>query len=170
MVLLPTVSICLKKWQAKVSMRIYFTDDAGFEEFFLSDSFVVQNINADPTGGVGINGELREYENLEAYIDFSDKDGIGEVSYTWFIDDLFAASGKTFALETEHIGRELSVKAEYIDGFGASETVLTDFGLIANTNDAPIINWLGTEEGGEYSVGLKEWSMNSLNNSQLSSL
>ena len=86
----------------------------------------VLNVNDLPTGGVVIEGELKQgkiinlnFESLE------DEDGLGPLSFEWYSDgDLIEnETTSSLLLAQELAGRLISAKVKYIDQRGNAETV-----------------------------------------------
>jgi Ca2+-binding RTX toxin-like protein len=97
-------------------------------------------INDAPTGTVTITGTSSQTQTMTAANTLADVDGLGAISYQWLANGaaITGATGATFTLGQAQVGKTLSVKASYTDGFGAAESVTSAAsGVVANVNDAP---------------------------------
>lgn len=97
-------------------------------------------VNDAPTGAVAISGNLVQGATLTTTDTLADADGLGTVVYQWQRNglDLPLNTGKFFVLGQDDVGKQISVKATYIDGGGTVESVTSaPTALIADVNDAP---------------------------------
>ncbi|WP_199758693.1 hypothetical protein, partial [Aquabacterium soli] len=137
-----------------ITVRAVYTDGQGTAEAVHSTATsAVANINDAPTGAVTITGTLAQGQTLTASDTLADMDGLGTVTYHWLLDGVDSgASGNTYALTQSDVGKTVTVRATYTDGYGAAESVdsLTT-GAVADANDAPTGNVLivGTPTQGE---------------------
>jgi hypothetical protein len=100
--------------------------------------------NEAPTGSVTISGVAALNQTLTAANTLADIDGLGAVSYQWqvFTNNIWTAiSGAmtaTFTLTETQVGKLVRVQANYTDGHGTAESVISAAtASIANVNDAP---------------------------------
>jgi Ca2+-binding RTX toxin-like protein len=103
-----------------------YTDLGGTSEQIASDSIPVANVNDAPTGAVTITGEAREGQLLTAAVDtLADEDGLGTLTYQWMADGVAiqGATGATFTLTPDQVGKAITVVVSYTDGYGTPERV-----------------------------------------------
>ena len=124
-----------------MSVRVSYTDGFGTAESVSSAATAkVANVNDAPTGVVGINGTAMQNQVLSAAHTLVDADGLGTVSYQWLANGaaISGATGATLTLVQAQVGKAISVKASYTDGFGKLESVASAAtAVVANVNDAP---------------------------------
>ncbi len=118
-----------------VQVEVSYTDGQGTAESVTSDATAaVTNANNAPTGGVRIDGTVRQGQTLS--VDSSalrDTDGLpnaNSFTYQWQrtgTDGTFAdienATEQTYTLGADDAGQRLQVEVRYIDGNGTEETV-----------------------------------------------
>lgn len=99
----------------------------------------VLNQDDAPAGRLRITGDFIEHETISAVVEFSDPDGIGEVSFTWFANgEVIPNEGdSTLRLGASQIGKSISVTASYLDGAGSASSVSASSGntKVLNVND-----------------------------------
>jgi VCBS repeat-containing protein len=102
-----------------------YTDLGGTSETVPSDAIPVANVNDAPTGAVTITGEAREGQVLTAANTLADEDGLGTLTYQWMADGVAiqGATGATFTLTPDQIGKAITVVVSYTDGYGTPESV-----------------------------------------------
>lgn len=96
--------------------------------------------NNAPTGVVTISGNLTDGETLTANHTLADADGLGEISFNWYIGGNFIPTGptNTIPLIQADVGLTVYVTAVYTDGNGNEESVSSAVtAAVSNTNDAP---------------------------------
>lgn len=136
--------------EAQVGQRLRvvgsYTDGAGSAEVVLgTPSAAVANVNETPSGGVAIDGVLRQGELLSALSTLADPDGLGTFAYRWQSSlgggawqDLADASTASFVPAEAQVGQRLRVRVEYTDSHGTLETSTSAASAaVANRNDAP---------------------------------
>jgi len=81
--------------------------------------------NNHPTGSVTISGTTAQNKTLTASNTLADADGLGTISYQWFCDGtaITNAIQSNYKLTQADVGKKISVKASYVDGFGTAESV-----------------------------------------------
>lgn len=86
------------------------------------------NVNDVPTGSVTIAGRVKLDETLTATSTLLDSDGPGTISYQWYSggDAITGATGESLLVGDAQVGQTILVKASYIDGQGAAESVSSD--------------------------------------------
>ncbi len=95
--------------------------------------------NSPPAGSVTISGTAQQEQTLTAANTLTDTDGLGEISYQWLNEGaaISGATTSTYRLTQADVGKEISVKASYIDGLSILQQ-MTSSGVVAtNTNDVP---------------------------------
>jgi hypothetical protein len=124
-----------------ISVDAQYTDGFGTAENVISNSTSsIINVNDAPTGNVTITGNATQNQILTASNSLADTDGLGLISYQWFRDVTVVsnATQATYKLSQGDVGKKISVKASYTDGFGIVESVSSDpTSSIINVNDAP---------------------------------
>ncbi|MDZ4328792.1 MAG: cadherin-like domain-containing protein, partial [Pseudomonas sp.] len=147
-------SAALMLGQAQVgktlSVRASYTDAQGAIDSMTSAvTAAVANVNDAPTGAVGLlrggvavtaATALKQGDVLSAGNTLADADGLGAIGYQWFANGaaIADATAASFTLTQAQVGKTLSMKASYTDGFGAEEAVASAAtGMVANVNDAP---------------------------------
>jgi len=137
-----------------ISVRVSAIDTVGAR----ADATIkvsVANVNDAPTGSVTITGTPTQNQTLTAANTLADVDaGTGTISYQWYAGDaaITGATSSTLVLAQAQVGKAISVKASYTDGYGAAESktsVATT--AVANVNDAPTgsVTIAGTVESGQ---------------------
>jgi hypothetical protein len=143
-----TVALTLSQAEVGKYIRaqISYTDGGGTQEVITSSASTtrVANVNDPPTGQVTINGTAQQNATLTVSNTLADLDGIpdpgqsGALSYQWFADGVAinGATATTFSLDQSHVGKAISVRASYIDSYGAAETSNSaPTALVENVND-----------------------------------
>ncbi|MBK7003060.1 MAG: cadherin domain-containing protein [Rhodoferax sp.] len=124
-----------------ITVTASYTDGGGTAESVTSSaSSVVANINDTPTGSVTISGTPTQGQTLTASNTLADIDGLGTIQYQWYAADtsITGATGSTLTLTQDHVGKTITVKASYTDGFKTAESVSSDATTaVANINDVP---------------------------------
>jgi len=125
-----------------ISVEASYTDGYGTVETVSSSSTAaVLNVNRLPTGSVDISGLAQQGQTLTVSHTLSDADGLGAgIGYQWLVNGeaVSEATGNSFALDQTHVGKVISVKATYLDGYNTRETVSSlPTAAVANVNDAP---------------------------------
>jgi Ca2+-binding RTX toxin-like protein/methionine-rich copper-binding protein CopC len=103
-----------------------YTDVLGNAESVASSaSTSVANLNDAPTGAVTITGVLADGRTLTGSHSLADADGLGTVSYQWQADgtNISGATGSTYTLTSDEVGKAITVVASYIDVLGTAESV-----------------------------------------------
>ena len=98
-----------------------------------------------PTGAVTITGTATQGQTLTASNNIADVDGIpttgaGAINYQWMADgnNIVGATNSTLTLTQSQVGKAISVKASYTDGYGTAESVASSAtASVVNVNDAP---------------------------------
>ena len=112
-----------------ISVKASYTDLLGTAESIISSQTnpVVSKLsfNSLPTGTVTITGIAIQNQILTANNTLADVDGLGLITYTWKRDGVLipAADKSTYILTKEDVGKNISVKANYIDLLGTTESV-----------------------------------------------
>ena len=121
-----------------------YTDGHGTRESATSAATIpIENENDLPSGSVSISGTKKQGFTLTASLSdpFTDADGIATAFlYQWMRNgsDILLATGSTYRLVQADVGKRISVRVSYTDGFSRTESVTsTETELIANENDLP---------------------------------
>ena len=110
-----------------IRVEVNYTDASGFDESLASAAtLAVTNVNDLPSGEIIILGEAQADETLAVDVsNLTDEDGIGELSYQWYVDGVAAAddNDSTFILTVDEIGSVINVDVSYVDLQGANESI-----------------------------------------------
>jgi hypothetical protein len=125
-----------------ITVTASYTDGGGTVESVQSSATsAVANVNDDPTGTVTITGTVRQGETVTANVSaLADADGLGTLSYQWKADgtDISGATGSTYTLTQDEVGKVVTVTVSYTDGGSTAESVLsTATAAVENVNDNP---------------------------------
>ena len=115
-----------------ITVTARYTDLKGNSETLNSSATApVANVNDDPTGSVAVAGPTTVGAILTASSTLADLDGLGAISYQWLRDgaDITGASGALYQITGADVGRAVSVRASYTDGFGHVEAAVSN-GLV----------------------------------------
>ncbi len=116
-----------------------YTDGFGVAERVISSATTaVANVNDLPTGNVTISGVAIQGQTLTATNTLADADGLGVISYQWRADgtQIQNATGSTYTLTQSEVGKSITVVANYPDGFGKAESVISSAtSAVININD-----------------------------------
>ncbi|MDA9350833.1 hypothetical protein N9Q81_01795, partial [Planktomarina temperata] len=109
------------------SASVSYVDGLGVTETLSAEpTAAVANVNDDPTGSLALSGTLEKGSALTLdSSSIADEDGLGEFSITWLSDDtpIAGATGATYTLSADEVGKTISATIEYTDGQGTVETV-----------------------------------------------
>nr|WP_321455483.1 DUF4347 domain-containing protein [uncultured Cohaesibacter sp.] len=125
--------------QSSYTVEVQVTDSGGssYSEFL---TVTINDVNDAPTGSVTISGAATEGQTLAADTStIADEDGLGTFAYQWYRDGaaIVGATGSCYGLGQSDVGSAITVSVSYVDGYGASETLISAAtGPIANVNDA----------------------------------
>ena len=106
-----------------------------------STSIMLDAPNHLPTGKVTIAGTAQEGQVLTASNTLADADGMGTVSYKWYANgaEISGATSSSFVLSAAQIGKTISAKANYTDGQGTAEVVVSnEIGSVIALPPAPV--------------------------------
>ncbi|HYD75388.1 choice-of-anchor U domain-containing protein [Ramlibacter sp.] len=124
-----------------LTVKVSYTDAwGGAESVTSAATAAVANANDLPTGDVTIAGTFTQGQMLTASHTLADLDGLGPASYQWFAGGtaISGATGQTFVLTQAEVGKAISVRASYKDGFGQDESLTSAVSaVVANLNDGP---------------------------------
>jgi hypothetical protein len=126
---------------AVISARVSYNDS--FSEphtVWSANEGRVVNTNDGPQGALAFTGGLREGEVLEVFPGtLSDGDGLWHefIRWQWRANgaDIPGATGGGLELTTDLIGKLISVRASYDDGFGKTESLIQTAGTVLNRPD-----------------------------------
>ncbi|UTW12756.1 hypothetical protein [Marinobacterium rhizophilum] len=126
---------------ASITVRASYTDGFNTAEVVVSNALgPVTNVNDAPTGAVTLSGTPTENQTLTVSNDLADEDGLGTISYQWLRDgvDITGETGNSYTLVDADVGKTITVRASYTDGFNTAEVVVSNaLGPVTNVNDAP---------------------------------
>ena len=97
-----------------------------------------KSVNALPTGSVTVTGIATQGQTLTVANTLTDLNGLGAITYQWRAtgSPISGATGTTFILTQDQVGKTITVAASYTDGFGTPESVTS----IATGTVGKIIN------------------------------
>ena len=110
-----------------ISVKASYMDGLNKFETVTSSSVTVLNVDDLPTGSVTISGTPTQGQVLTVSNSLADVDGLGVVSNQWLSNGvaISGANQTTYTLTTNDAGKNISVKASYIDLLGSSESVVS---------------------------------------------
>jgi Ca2+-binding RTX toxin-like protein len=87
----------------------------------------VLGVNDAPRGTVTVSGTPVLGERLAAQVNLSDSEGLGRLSYQWLRGGVAigGATTSTYVSNVLDLGQRLSVRVNYVDGGGSSESVVS---------------------------------------------
>ena len=122
-----------------IKVRVDFTDDAGHQESLTSEPVgpvdhqtSQQRINSPPTGAPTISGTVQVEETLTADVTgIADEDGLDDASfaYQWVRsdgsdeEDIQDATGSTYHLTEDDLGKTIKVRVSFTDDAGSEESL-----------------------------------------------
>ena len=116
-----------------ISVRVTFTDNADNDESLTSEATAVVTArpNTPATGVPTISGTVQVGETLTADASgIDDADGLTNVSYSyqWLADDadIQDATGSTYTLSDDDVGKAISVRATFTDNAGNEESLTSE--------------------------------------------
>ena len=131
----------------EVRVQVSYTDDGGMDESLTSTpTAAVENVNDEPTGSVSIDGTAEEDQTLTTNTDnLDDADGLGAFSYQWQrsngsggFENIENATGQTYTLGDDDVGREVRVQVNYTDANNTAESLTSaPTAAVNNVNDSP---------------------------------
>ena len=125
-----------------ITVKASYTDGHGtLENVISSATAAVAHLNTAPTGSVTITGTATQGQTLTASNSLADVDGITPpITYQWYAGGtaITGATGNTHVLTQTEVGKAITVKAGYTDGFSTVESVgSAATTAVANVNDLP---------------------------------
>jgi len=127
--------------QSDVGHRIKVATTIGNASTEISPALRVANVNDASVGDVTISGitdVIRPGTVLTATNTLTDLDGLGTIQYQWLRNGkvISTATTDTYTLTAADNNKNISVKASYVDGFGAKESVTSVSDLISLNSKA----------------------------------
>lgn len=127
--------------QTDVGHRIKVATTIGNAPSEISPALRVSNVNDAAVGDVTISGitdVIRPGTVLTATNTLTDLDGLGTIQYQWLRNGkvISSATNDTYTLTAADNNKNISVKASYVDGFGAKESVISVSDLISLNSKA----------------------------------
>lgn len=100
---------------------------------------VVDHLNQAPTGTVSISGLASQGQTLTAAHSLADPDGLGAISWQWQANGtaINGATGSSLLLQQGQVGKTISVKASYVDGWGTAEAVTSAVTTAVSAESVP---------------------------------
>ena len=124
-----------------ITVTARYTDGGGTPESVTSAATAaVANLNDLPTGALTIDGTATRLQTLTLTNTLADADGLGPISYQWAADgvDIAGATGTSLLLDSPQVGKTITVRASYTDGFGTPESVSSAATAVVTAfNNAP---------------------------------
>ena len=135
-----------------------YTDLGGTSETVAGNAIPVANANDAPTGAVTITGEAREGQPLTAVNTLADEDGLGSLTYQWLADGVAieGATGATFTLTPDQVGKAITVVISYTDGYGTPESVTSPASSVVVNGNAGDDQFYGGSSNDELYGGTGE--------------
>lgn len=121
-----------------ITVTANYTDLQGTAEAVTSGpTAAVANVNDSPTGGIAIVGSKTVGSTLTVSSTLADADGLGAFSYEWLRDGVTigGATAASYVVGAADVGKTVSVRASYTDGFGTPESA-TSAGIVGEA--APV--------------------------------
>lgn len=127
--------------KAKVTYKV---DGGGTNTIESLATAPVENVNDPATGDVEVIIDTGNQSILHADTDsLSDEDGLGALNFQWRRAgvDINGATSSSYTLQTEDVGKLITVKVSYTDGAGTYEQVFSQQGIVpGSTNNSPTGN------------------------------
>ncbi|WP_211340280.1 hypothetical protein, partial [Amphritea balenae] len=112
-----------------ISVEVSYTDAQGTAEQLLSaETVAVVNINDLPTGKPMVNGQAVLAQQLSADTSsVQDSDGLGSFNFQWLRNGqvIGGAVNSDYTLQTDDLGKRISVEMSYTDTYGMAESVVS---------------------------------------------
>ncbi|MDP2902406.1 MAG: hypothetical protein Q8N96_04785 [Methylovulum sp.] len=100
------------------------SDVVSFANIDTNDVYQAIITNHAPIGAVSIDDMSPKLgQTLTATHTLADEDGLGDITYTWKAGDTVLATGDSYTLTTNEIGKKIQVTASYTDDLGNTESV-----------------------------------------------
>ena len=142
----PSLELTQVEVGKRIRLRVDYVDDNGTAESALSaETSLIANVNDTPLGSVEISGSLYVGDVLTATNTLSDEDGMGTVTYRWFVDGIQVttnADGK-FTLIPNYFGDVVFVRALFTDGSRAEESVDSEVTGTIGDDTPPVVTLIG---------------------------
>ncbi len=107
-----------------ISVEVTFNDGVfGNQMLESSATAPVNNVNDLPEGELVISGAPAPGNTLSVSDTLSDEDGMGMVTYEWFVNAASAGFGPTYDVQQADVGFDVYVNASYTDGQETFESV-----------------------------------------------
>ena len=118
-------------WIGKtLHFNVGFFDDAGnLETSQIWEIGEIKSANNSAQGKPLILGSTVEYQTLTIDVDeIADLDGVGDFSYQWLRNGnaISNATSDHYMLTQDDVGESITVRVSFVDGNGASESVISD--------------------------------------------
>ena len=106
-------------------------------------------VNHLPTGSVAVVGTVALGKTLKAVQNLADADGLGTITFQWKADGvaISGATGTSFTVAAEQVGKKLTVTASYVDLKGSNESVSSAVSYLKTSYDlAQPKQWLSAQK------------------------
>ncbi|MFN7887588.1 MAG: Ig-like domain-containing protein, partial [Betaproteobacteria bacterium] len=133
-----TISARVADFDVDGDFDLWLPAPVGFASAYLRQDSA--RTNAPPTGSVTIAGTATQGLTLTASDTLADADGLGTIGYQWLRDGgtIAGATNTIYLLTQADVGKGISVRASYTDGFGTAESATSAAtAAVANVNDVP---------------------------------
>ncbi len=130
----------------------FVVNDGSLESAPIVTELSVQPVNDLPVGSVTLKGQATLGKVLSVdNLAIKDADGLGTFSYQWQSNvegqspvAIKNATGTSYTLTANEVGKQVSLAISYTDGYGTNETVVSPLsGKVTNTNIAGTIKVAG---------------------------
>jgi hypothetical protein len=162
---------------ALISVEVSYSDGQAANETVTSaQTAAIANVNDNPVGVPTITGTVAEDQILTADTKgISDADGLGAFSYQWLRGGVASgeATASTYTLGHADVGTQITVRANYSDGQGTTESVNSATTTpVVNINDAPIgsANTVLTLQNTAYAFGAGDFGFSDPSDNPANSL
>ena len=126
----------------KISVRVQFFDNDGFNEQLLSaQTLPVANVNDPLTGDLRLTGDFFNGGTIGVLVnELSDRDGTASFAYEWQISDdgfqtsTVLATTLNTVLPTEAAGKSVRVQVTHVDNFGNQTTLTSNVAQVQTVN------------------------------------
>lgn len=110
------------------------------DESYPLNNTINGNGNNSPLGSVNITGVAMQNSTLTANNTLADADGLGVVSYQWLNNGAVIknATQSTYTLTQTDVGKNITVRANYVDGLGIPETIVSAKTATVIANKLPV--------------------------------
>ncbi len=107
----------------------------------VNDTSISPTVNHAPTGSVTLTGTPTQGYTMTANNTLADADGMGVIHYQWQVAsaDIGGATGSAFVLTAAEVGKAITVVANYVDGQGTAESVISTAVTVDGASATPVL-------------------------------